>query len=83
VPARRSAPSKHRANKSFACLREAASAKAEHAGVAISLKKTRLLPFTRNDHLLGRDLTSLFFFLLEFLSDRIFLSMHHFLKRDY
>jgi len=29
--------------KRFACLREAASAKAMHAGVAISLKKARLL----------------------------------------
>jgi len=35
---------RHFTVKSFACLREAASAKAGHAGVAIPLEKTRLLP---------------------------------------
>ena len=50
-------------DKRFACLREAASAKAGHPGVAILPKKAGLLRFPRpptaqagNDNFLNRDL---------------------------
>ena len=42
--------------KCSVCLREAALAKAGRASVAISLKKTRLLRFTRNNNFPNRDL---------------------------